>query len=109
MIILIVGLTSPGSHKHPEDAWLHEEGNLVFSLIPGEGHVPGPGERHAQPGGPHGPQRAPRTAHRQHPRVGCGPRQRPVSAQANAILSHLARRPGFSLTLKSGLPVTACH
>jgi hypothetical protein len=48
--------------------------------LPGQRHVPEPGKRHAQPGGPHGPLRVTLPAHREHPSVGRGPRQRPVSA-----------------------------
>ena len=50
-----------------------------MSAPTGEGHADGPGERHHEPDRPPGPEPAARPAHRQHPRVGRGPRQRQVS------------------------------
>lgn len=53
--------------------------NCTLSGTAGQRHVPHPGEWHAEPDRPHGPHGAARAAHREHPSLGRGPWQRPVS------------------------------
>lgn len=57
---------------------------MCLCVVPGEGHADGPGERHHEADRPTGPDAAPRSAHRQHPRVGRRQRQRQVSTSGDS-------------------------
>lgn len=52
---------------------------LSICLTTGQRHADGPGERHHELDWPSGPNSAPRSAHWQHPCLGCWQRQRQVS------------------------------